>query len=274
LKPSFEEHTMSERKKAWRTAISTYDEGSIAVGGYRMKDLMRNLDFGGVMFVLCQQRVPSAAEAKLLNALMISVLDHGIVAPSAIARIIAASGVPLQACAAAGILSIGDIHGGAGEQVAKRLMEQVAAAKAAGKSIAEHANEIVTAARAKKERIEGYGHPLHPEVDERVDTMVAMARELQLVGPHLELALAVGEEIRRQTGRNIPLNVDGAMAAVLMDLGFDWRLTRLFVFVPRAAGISVHAVEEVERERGWRVIAKPDDIDYDGPAIRPFPTAG
>ena len=96
---------MSEKKKPWRTAISNYDEGTITIGGYRVKDMMRHLDFGGAMFVLCQQRVPSAAEAKLLNALMISVLDHGIVAPSAIARIIAASGVPLQACAAAGTSS-------------------------------------------------------------------------------------------------------------------------------------------------------------------------
>jgi citrate synthase len=265
---------MTETKKPWRTAVSTYDEGSIAIGGYRVKDLMRNLDFGGALFVLYQQRVPSAGEAKLLNAMMISVLDHGIVAPSAIARIIAASGVPLQACAAAGILSIGDVHGGAGEQVAKRLTEQVAAAKVAGKSIADHATDIVTAARAKKERIEGYGHPLHPEVDERVDTMVEMARELGLVGPHLELALAIGDEIHRQSGRKIPLNVDGAMAGILMDLGFDWRLTRLFVFVPRAAGISAHAVEEVVRERGWRVIAKHGDVDYDGPPVREYPVGG
>lgn len=262
---------MSDKKPAWRTAVSNYDEGSIAIGGYRVKDLMRNLDFGGSLFVLYQQRVPSPAEAKLLNALMVSVLDHGIVAPSAIARIIAASGVPLQACAAAGILSIGDVHGGAGEQVARRLIDQVGAAKAAGKSMTELAKDIVAAARAKKERIEGYGHPLHPESDERVDTMVEMARELGLVGPHLELALAIADEIHRQSGRKIPLNVDGAMAGILMDLGFDWRLTRLFVFVPRAAGISAHAVEEVVRERGWRVIAKHEDIDYDGPAVREFP---
>jgi citrate synthase/citryl-CoA lyase len=231
---------------------------------------MRHLDFGGAMFVLCQQRLPSPAEAKLVNAVLVSVIDHGIVAPSAISRIISASGVPLQACAAAGILSIGDVHGGAGEQLARRLKEQVAAAREAGRSMAQHAREIVTAARAKKERIEGYGHPLHPEGDERVETLVALARELDLVGPHLELVLAIEDEIQRQSSRRIPLNVDGAMAAVLMDLGFDWRLTRMFVFVPRAAGISAHAVEESVRERGWRVVAKHEDIEYDGPAVREY----
>lgn len=264
---------MSDIKKTWRTAISDYDEGSIQIGGYRVRDLMRNLDFGGAIFVLCQQRLPTPAQAKLVNAVLISVIDHGIVAPSAISRIIAASGVPLQACAAAGILSIGDVHGGAGEQVARRLTEQVLSAKEKGFSMADKAREIVTIARSKKERIEGYGHPLHPVSDERVETLVTLARELDLVGPHLELALAIADEIKQQSGRTIPLNVDGAMAGVLMDLGFDWRITRMFVFVPRAAGISAHAVEETVRERGWRVIAKHDDIDYDGPAVRDWENA-
>lgn len=258
-------------EKTWRTAISDFDQESIQIGGYCVRDMMRKLDFAGSLFVLYQQRVPSAAESKLLNALMISVLDHGIVAPSVVSRIVAASGVPLQACVAAGILTIGDVHGGAGEQVARRLREWVAAAQASGTSMAERACEIVKSARANKERIEGYGHPLHPVNDERVDTMVALARELNLVGPHLQLALAIADEIEKQSSRRIPLNVDGAMAGVLMDLGFDWRLTRLFVFVPRAAGIAAHAVEEVVRERGWRVVAKHGDIEYDGPAVREFP---
>jgi len=262
---------MSEKKKAWRTALSNYDKETIDIGGYRLRDLMTNLDFGGMLFVMYQQRIPTAAEARLLNAVLISVIDHGIVAPSVVSRIVAASGVPLQACVAAGILTIGDVHGGAGEQVAKRMTEQVAAAKAAGRTMAEHAALMVAEAKAKKEIIEGYGHPLHPVVDERVEVLTAMARDLKLIGPHLELALAVEAEIEKQRGKRIPLNVDGAMAGVLMDLGFDWRLTRLFVFVPRAAGIAAHAVEEVKRERGWRVVATADDIDYDGPAVREYP---
>jgi citrate synthase/citryl-CoA lyase len=263
---------MTTAQKTWRTAVSDYDKESINIGGYRVRDLMKNLDFGGVLFVLYQQRIPSPAEAKLLNALMISVLDHGIVAPSAIARIVAASGVPLQACVAAGILTIGDVHGGAGEQVAHRMGDWVKEAQSAGVSMARKAQEIVSASREKKERIEGYGHPLHPEHDERVDTMVELARQLSLVGPHLELALAVAAEIEKQSSRRIPLNVDGAMAGILMDLGFDWRLVRTFVFVPRAAGIAAHAVEENVRERGWRVIARAGDIDYDGPALRDYPS--
>jgi citrate synthase/citryl-CoA lyase len=261
-------------EKTWRTAISTFDDDGASIAGYEIEDLMRNLDFGACMFVLYQQRVPSPEEARLLNALMVSVIDHGIVAPSAVSRIIAASGVPLQACAAAGILTIGDVHGGAGQEIARKLYEWVEEARADGRSLPDKARDIVAKSRESKERIEGYGHPLHPKRDARVDCIVSMAEELGLLGPHLQLALGIQDAIAESTGRSIPLNVDGMMAAALCDLGFDWRLARVFVYVPRAAGISAHAVEEVRRERGWRKIASPDDIDYDGPVGRKVATAG
>ena len=257
-------------QKTWRTAIASHDKESIHIAGYRVSDMMRHLDFGAALFVLYQQRVPSAAEAKLANALLVSVIDHGIVVPSVIARMVAASGVPIQACAAAGILTIGDVHGGAGEQVGRRLAEDVARAKAEGTPAREYARRMVAEARRRKERIEGYGHPLHPVSDERVETIVEMARELGVFGAHLELAVAVADEIHAQSGKRIPLNIDGAMAGALLDLGFDWRLARVFVFVPRAAGISAHAVEEVTRERGWRIAARDEEIDYDGPPPRPL----
>ena len=254
--------------KKWRTAISTFDDEGASIAGYKIQDLMENLDFGACMFVLYQQRVPSPKEARLLNAMMVSVIDHGIVAPSAVSRIIAASGVPIQACAAAGILTIGDVHGGAGEEIARKLGIWVKEAEEVGQSIADKARAIVAESREKKERIDGYGHPLHPKQDDRVICVTKMAKDLDLVGPHLELALAIEDMITEATGRSIPLNVDGMMAAALCDLGFDWRVARVFVFVPRAAGISAHAVEEIVRERGWRKIANSDEVEYDGPSLR------
>ena len=71
--------------------------------------------------------------------------------------------------------------------------------------------------------------------------------------------------------KRIPLNIDGVISGILCDLGLDWRLARAFVFVPRAADIAARAVEEVVREHGWRVVATADEIEYDGPAPRPYP---
>ena len=262
------------KPKTWRTALSRFSDESVEIAGYRHQDLMRAVDFAGMLFVLYQQRLPEPAEAQLLNAVLVSVIDHSIVASSAVTRIVAASGVPLQASVAAGILTIGDIHGGAGQELSRRLEEWVGEAERQKVAIADKARQVVQALRQKRERLEGYGHPLHPAGDARVDTLIAMANELGLVGPHLQIALAISKEIEAATGKALPLNIDGVIAAIASDLGFDWRLARAFIFVPRAAGLAAHAIEEATRERGWRKIADPGDIEYDGPASREIGNTG
>jgi len=258
-------------QKRWRTALSDVTSKPETVAGYELQELIRNLDFGASLFVLYQQRVPTRAQAKLLNAVMVSVIEHGIVAPSVVTRVVAASGVPLQASVAAGILTIGDVHGGAGEELARELYKWVEEAEAVGISMKEKARSILAAALEAGQRIDGFGHPLHRTGDIRVDTLRAMAGELSLAGSHLELMLALETAIEDAKGKPIPLNIDGVIAAILCDLGFDWRLARAFIFVPRAAGIAAHAVEEMKRERSWRIVATPDEVVYDGPAHRPFP---
>ena len=259
------------QKKPWRTAISRFSAESVEIAGYKHEDLIRQLDFAGSLFVLYQQRLPKPAEAKLLNAMLISVIDHSIVASSAVTRIVAASGVPLQASVAAGILTIGDIHGGAGQELSRRLEAWVSEARHDEVPLREKATQVVQALRQAGERLEGYGHPLHPKGDARVDAVIDVARELELVGPHLQLALDISEAIQAASGKSLPLNIDGVVAALASDLGFNWRLGRAFIFIPRAAGLAAHAVEEATRERGWRKIAAPEDIDYDGPAPRALP---
>lgn len=259
--------------KTWRTAISRLTDEGCEIGGYKVQDMMRNLDFLGSLFVLFQQRLPRPGETKLLNAVMISVMDHSIVASSAVTRIVSASGVPLQACVAAGLLTVGDVHGGAGQEFSRKLEAWVAEARAAGRTIAEQAELVVAGLRERRERIQGYGHPLHTGGDARVDTLIDMAKELDLYGPHLELACGIGAGLERATGRRLPLNIDGVIAGIVSDLGFDWRLGRIFIMLPRTAGLAAHAVEEATRERGWRKIAGAEDIDYDGPPLSTLPRA-
>jgi citrate synthase len=252
----------------WRTSISKFDADGVTIRGYRIQDMMENLDFGGSLFVLFQGRLPSKQEARLINAVLISVMDHGIVVPTAVGRIVAASGVPIQACVAAGILTIGDFHGGAGEELAKKVAGWVAEAQKNAKPADVMAREIVSEARRAGQRVEGFGHPLHPVRDERVTALVRMTRDLGLLGPHLQLLLEIEKIIASAASKPVPLNIDGAMSGILCDMGFDWRVTRAFVFVPRAAGIAAHAVEEVVRERKWRKVASDDEISYDGPEAR------
>ena len=257
------------QKKPWRTAISRFDDAGVEIAGYKHEDLIRKLDFTSMLFVLFQQRIPSDAEVRVLNAMMVSVIDHSIVASSAVTRIVSASGVPLQASVAAGILTIGDIHGGAGQELSRRLEEWVVQARRDGVPLREKATQVVRALRETGERVEGYGHPLHPKGDARVDAVIEVARGVDLVGPHLQLALHISEAIQAASGKALPLNIDGVVAALASDLGFHWRLGRAFIFIPRSAGLAAHAMEEATREKGWRKVASAGDIEYDGPAPRP-----
>lgn len=257
-----------KRTKTWRTGLSRFDADGVEIAGYPIEDLMQRLDFASCMFLLFQQKLPTPQQGRLLNAMLVSVIDHSIVATSAVTRIVSASGVPIQACVAAGIMTVGDIHGGAGADLSRRLEGWVQEAEAAGQSIEDKARAVAAELRARGERLDGLGHPLHPKGDVRVDTLVKMARELGLEGPHLVLALGLSRLLGEAAGRPLPLNIDGVIAALASDLGFDWRLGRALIFVPRSAGLAAHAVEEAQRERGWRKVADPDDIDYDGPASR------
>jgi len=88
-------------------------------------------------------------------------------------------------------------------------------------------------------------------------------------GDHSRLAFEVQEELHRAKGRKLPMNQDGALGALGLDMGLDWRLLRALAFVPRSAGLSVHALEEMTRESGWRHVPD-EEITYDGPARRPL----
>jgi citrate synthase len=164
----------------------------------------------------------------------------------------------LNAAVAAGILTIGDSHGGAIEACAKLLQEH------AGEGDPERtAARVVAEAREAKRRLPGFGHRMHG-TDPRSVKLLEIAREDGLAGDHVALALAIEAELERQTGRRLPLNVDGAIAAVASEMGFDWRLGKGFFIVSRAAGLVAHAFEERAREKPMRKLADFTAV-YDGP---------
>ena len=88
-----------------------------------------------------------------------------------------------------------------------------------------------------------------------------------VTGDHSRLAQEVQEELLRAKGRKLPMNQDGAIGALGLDMGLDWRLVRALAFMPRSAGLAVHALEEMTRESGWRHVPD-EEITYDGPPRR------
>jgi citrate synthase len=241
----------------WKTSLSKVEPNKILIRGYRVQDLMEHCSFGDVIYLTFKGELPSGNEGRMIEMIVVSSTDHSFLAPSIDAtRFVASGGVPLQAAVAAGIISLGDHHGGAIEQCSKLLQDSVQS----GVSVA----DIVRGFRSRNQRIPGFGHPWHNR-DPRTITLVATAKEWHLAGPHLALAESISEDLQ------LPANIDGVIAGIISDMGIAWQYGRAFFMIPRVVGLAAHAVEETTRERAFRVIDM-KDVGYDGPPERDMPT--
>jgi len=257
--------------ETWRSAVTETGVGQIRVRGYDIVELMRGRSFADLLFLLHRSRLPSVGERRLVDAMLVASADHGPSSPSALAARVVATGnrrAP-EAAVAAGLLAIGDYHGGAGEQCLGLLAEGIEWARREERTLAEAAAWLTERALSGGTRLPGLGHRTHEE-DPRAVVLFALAREHGLAGDGVTLIEALREEASRRI-RPLPINVDGALAAVLLDLGFEPVAARFFFMVGRVAGLTAQVAEEMHRERPMRITVP---VEYDGPASRTLPTDG
>ena len=246
----------------WRTAIVDAGPNHIRVRGHDVLDLMQRSTFTDVIFLLHHDRLPSLAERRLMDAILIGVADHGAGAPSCAAARLAASGNRQSPAAAiaAGVLTIGDEHGGAGSGCMELIAAGIERARRGGLSFDAAAAEMVDEAKSAKTRLPGFGHRVHSTIDPRVAVLFTLAADSGLAGDGIRFAraleAAVGERIKP-----IPLNIDGALAAILIDLGLPSMVGKLLFIVGRVAGLSAEVLEEYTREKPMRIKIP---VQYDG----------
>ena len=246
----------------WRTAIVDAGPTHIRVRGHDVLDLMRRSSFTDLIFLLHHERLPSDAERRLIDALLIGSADHGAGAPSCAAARLAASGnrQSVSAANAAGVLTIGDEHGGAGEGCMELIASGLERSRHESISIDEAAGRLVDEAKAAKTRLPGFGHRVHSATDPRVAVIFRLAEEGGLTGDGIRFALALEAALRDRV-KPIPLNIDGAMAAVLHDLGLPPKVGALLFIIGRVAGLSAEVLEEYTREKPMRITIP---VTYDG----------
>ncbi len=247
----------------WKTSIAKIEPNKIIIKGYKIEDLIGNISLAATAFLLLTGRLPNEKEAKLIDAILVSSVDHGVTPPTTLAsRTVASAGVPLPTAVGAGILAVGDTHGGAIENAAKMLQQYAKKMEGEGIKPSEMARLIVEEYRAKKEFIPGFGHRLHQK-DPRTGRLYQVASDLEIAGKHIFLSLEI-ERFFEQEGKPLPVNVDGAIAALILDMGFDYRLGKAFFLLSRVFGLVAHVYEEQTREKPMRKMCK-IDIEYDGP---------
>jgi citrate synthase len=256
--------------KGWRTAIAGPEDDRILVRGYDLNELIGRLSFSEMLYLIQRGELATPGQARTIDALLVSVADHGISPSSTVTRFLSASGVPVQVAVAGGLMTFGDIHGGANEAGARVLQAGVAEARAQGIPLREAAERLVAQSRATRRPLDGFGHPQHPSGDPRVARLFEVAEVNGVAGDHIQFQKELAAALERATGRRIPINIDGAVASIISDLGFDHRYARAFMITARAVGLAAHALEEIDREGGWRQIPL-SEVVYDGPAPRPLP---
>jgi len=251
----------------WKSSITKVEPNHLITKGYRQQDLIGNIPFPHVVYLLIKGELPSKSHGKMMDAILTSCIDHGVTSPSPMAaRVVASGGVPLPSAVAAGILSIGDAHGGAIEKGARFMQNGVKRMTDEGCSIEEMAKKLVAESREKHQRILGFGHRVHSE-DPRTVRLFALADELKIAGNHIHLAKAIEKELDESLGKKLPINVDGAIAAVISDMNLDWRLGKAFFLLGRVAGLTAQVYEEQTRFKPMRKMFSVN-CEYDGPEER------
>lgn len=250
-------------QEKWKTYISEIKPGEIRVRGYDITEIMEKLSFAQAVFLLLKGEIPTPEESKMMEAILVSSIDHGVTPPSVLGtRSVVSGGNPLNAAVAGGVLTIGDWHGGAIEQCAQILQEWVQK----GEEITSVAGDLVRDFSSRKKRIPGFGHRLH-KTDPRTVKLFELAKKLKFSEKHMDLASGVEKELLETTGKKLPINVDGAIAAVISDMGFDWRLGKGFFIISRVPGLVAHAYEERALEKPMRRLGDTNH-EYKGPEAR------
>jgi citrate synthase len=247
------------RDGRWQTSLTSITPNKILIRGYPVDEMMGRLSFADAVYLLLMGELPTPAIGRMLNAVLVSSLDHGVTPPSTLAaRNVATSGAPLKDCVAAGLLAFGPHHGGDVESCMRFL---------------DRGLTIVRDGRTKDGITPpGFGHRFHTR-DPRAARLFQMALELELEGEHVRLLRAAEHALdarKDEIGRALPVNVDGAIAAICADLGFAYELGNALFLISRLPGLIAHAHEERTRQAPMRQI-DPKDHDYDGSRERRLP---
>jgi citrate synthase len=259
--------------RTWATSITSIAPNRILLRGYPIDELMGRAGFSDGIYLLLTGELPSPSIGRLVDAMLLSFIDHGATPPSTLAvRNTATTGASIRGAVAAGVLGFGRYHGG-DALACRQLLDDGLAIARTGKSIADAATELVERlATAEEVAPPGFGHRYH-SVDPRATRLLQLAHELEVDHEYtmllrgLEHAFKAHPQLRT---KSLPINVDGAIAAICGDIGLPPEVADALLIISRVPGLAAHALEEQRREKPMRAI-DPHAHDYDGPSERRVP---
>ena len=269
------EQILAEAERWWSTRIIDIEPGRIAVHGYPIEQLIGELSYAEMVWLMLRGEVPAPQQARLLEAALVAGVDHGPHAPSiAISRMAVTCGLPVNGAMASAINALDDIHGGAGQQC-MAFMQEIDADRREGAADAQRVEDAIDRYISHHGKvIPGFGHRWH-NVDPRAVRLLALVERARaegtISGRFATIGMLIDQALTRRKGSPIPMNIDGATAVIYCELGFAPPLGRGLFILSRSVGILAHAVEQ--SQQGGRIKGPmPTSIryEYTGAAPRRF----
>jgi citrate synthase len=244
----------SRQDKPLRSEMGWSTRDRITVRGFDLTaDLLGKIDLGGMAWLEITGRLPEPREAEVFNALLVTLVEHGMT-PQAISTRLISICAPeaMQAAVAAGLLGVGSVFAGGSEETA-RVLQGALAEKPADADLAAIASAVVEDYVARKVPVPGIGHPVHKPIDPRTPVLFAIAEKNGFRGRYVALLEAICATAERRLGRSLPINATGAIGAILSELGFPWRICRGVAIIGRAVGLVGHVAEEMRNPLGHEI---------------------
>lgn len=227
------------------TKLSSFKHNHHRIRNHDLIKLIEKHSLIDVIFLLWRGNLPKAREGKLLESMLVASVEHGLAAPSIfIPRVVASTGNSMNAALAASALAVGTRHGGAIEAAAYLLARP-------GKPA-----QLVAEYLATKKTIPGLGHKIYKTEDPRATALYHRARQLHFKCHYFKKAYAIERAFQKEKSKRLPLNIDGAIAAGLLELGFDPRLGQAFFIIPRLIGAAAHILEELASGQSYHRLKK------------------
>ena len=248
------------------TRISGSNAHTIVVRGADLvEDLIGQVTFTEYIWLLVAGDRPSKAQAAILDATLVAIAEHGLVPSVQASRMtLAAAPESFQGAVAAGLLGCGSVILGASESAGRYTTEVVGLNVA---SLEDAVRSVLSAYRAEKRAIPGFGHPLHKDGDPRAKKLFELARRLNVAGAHVEAILETERQLPAMIGKPLLMNVSGAIPAVLLDAGYPLLALKGVPLLARAASLVGHLLEEQARPIGFHMSeAASASVVYDGTA--------
>jgi len=236
-----------------RSTIARSTPESVTVLGNDLTHLLGTVNLGDFAYLELLRRLPDQNESVLFNALLVTLVEHGIT-PSAMAARLTYLGAPesLQGAVAAGLLGLGSTFVGTTEGAARLCQDNLPDGGRHGSQTARLDDAAVEAiaTRIVADHVErgvpvpGFGHPVHKPVDPRAVRLFELSRELRFDDTTSRLVESISAQASVALGKVLPVNATGAIGALASTLGIPWAVTRGLGVMARAVGLVGHILEE------------------------------